>query len=146
MYVTAEWTGVPGPGGSAATTAENQTSAAVIWDSIITAPSADHLANVGPATRKKLAKSAAGRPIDPARGRLAFKNQRPKYQITHPSGRVATAADVRLRLHYNVQPWVGFLTWNQDRDLGRWRALDGRSVPFDLPAVKKKDEPKKARA
>lgn len=142
MYVTAEWAGVPG-GGEAQ---NNQTSAAVIWDSIITAPSADHLANIGPATRKKLIKSAAGRPIDPSRGRLALKNQKPKYQITHPSGRIANAEGVRLRLHYNVQPWVGFLTWNQDRDLGRWSALDGRSAAFDLPPVKKKDEAKKGRA
>lgn len=142
VYVTAEWAGAPGSGPAA----ENQTNSAVIWDSIITAPSSDHLANIGPATRKKLIKSAAGRPIDPARGRLVLKNQKPKYQITHPSGRIANAEGVRLRLHYNVQPWVGFLTWNQDRDLGRWRALDGHSAPFDLPPVKKKDEAKKARA
>lgn len=62
VYVTAEWPEkTPGVGGA------NATNEAVIWDSIITAPSSDHLANLGPATRKKLIKSAAGKPIDPSR-------------------------------------------------------------------------------
>lgn len=62
VYVTAEW-----PAASASSGAANATNQAVIWDSIITAPSSDHLANVGPATLKKLKKSAAGKPIDPSR-------------------------------------------------------------------------------
>lgn len=57
VYVTAEW-----PEQQA-----NAINQAVIWDSIITSPSADHLANLGPATLKKLKKSAAGKPIDPSR-------------------------------------------------------------------------------
>ena len=40
---------------------------AVIWDTIITAPTSDHLSNVGPIARKKLAKSAKGKSIDPSR-------------------------------------------------------------------------------
>lgn len=56
VYVTAEW---PAPG--------NDTNEAVIWDSIITNPSADHLQNIGPATMKKLKKSAAGKKVDPSR-------------------------------------------------------------------------------
>lgn len=55
VYVTAEW---PNPG--AATNATNE---AVIWDSIITNPSADHLQNIGPATMKKLVKSAQGKTV-----------------------------------------------------------------------------------
>lgn len=58
VYVTAEW---PAKGSS------NATNQAVIWDQIITAPSSDHLANLGPATLKKLKKSAAGKSIDPSR-------------------------------------------------------------------------------
>jgi signal peptidase complex subunit 3 len=58
VYVTAEW---PEP------TKANQTNKAVIWDSIITAPSSDHLGNFGPATLKKLKKSANGKSIDPSR-------------------------------------------------------------------------------
>lgn len=58
VYVTAEW---PAKDGS------NATNQAVIWDSIITAPSSDFLGNYGPATLKKLKKSAAGKSIDPSR-------------------------------------------------------------------------------
>jgi signal peptidase complex subunit 3 len=134
VYVTAEW---ESPG------SQNQTNSAVIWDSIITAPSSDHLANIGPATLKKLRKSAAGKPVDKSRGLLQLKNQKPKYQITHPSGRIAETTDVRLKLHYNVQPWVGLLTWNQERDYGLWKAVKGGlSKASSLPAVKKKDEKK----
>lgn len=63
VYVTAEWP----TGGGGAHSNGNATNQAVIWDSIITAPSSDHLANLGPATLKKLRKSAAGKPIDPSR-------------------------------------------------------------------------------
>ena len=131
VYVTAEWP-----------SAANETNKAVIWDSIITSPSADHLSNLGPATLRKLRRSAAGKKVDPSRGRLALKNQKAKYQITHPSGRIAEAADdVVLRLHYNVQPWVGALTWDQQpaADYGRWRGLDGGvSDPFAFPPLKQK--------
>jgi signal peptidase complex subunit 3 len=73
------------------------------------------------------------------RGKLSIKNQRPKYQITHPTGKVASTDGVTLKLHYNVQPWVGILTWNQDSDLGLWKALkNGLSKPFKFPAVKAK--------
>ena len=60
VYVTAEWPDADAPDGT-------PTNSAVIWDSIITAPSADHLANVGPATMKKLLRSAEGKSIDPSR-------------------------------------------------------------------------------
>ncbi len=77
------------------------------------------------------------------RGLLKIKNQRPKYQITHPAGRIAETDDVKLRLHYNVQPWVGILTWDQQRDIGLWKALEnGVSKTFALPAIKAKAEGK----
>ncbi|GAW25418.1 putative signal peptidase subunit [Rosellinia necatrix] len=140
VYVTAEW---PSSSSSSPTTGANQTNKAVIWDTIITSPSSDHLANIGPATLKKLRKSAAGKSIDPNRGKLSLKNQRPKYQITHPTGRVAETGDVTLHVHYNVQPWVGVLTWNQDVDFALWKRMArGVSDVFRLPAVKKKDEAK----
>jgi signal peptidase complex subunit 3 len=56
VYVTADWTS---PGGI------NNT--AVIWDSIITNPSADHLQNIGPVAMKKLKRSAEGKSIAPER-------------------------------------------------------------------------------
>ncbi|RWA11157.1 hypothetical protein EKO27_g3949 [Xylaria grammica] len=138
VYVTAEWPSVSGA---------NETNKAVIWDTIITSPSSDHLANIGPATLKKLRKSAAGKSVDPSRGKLSLKNQRPKYQITHPSGKVAKTEDVTLHVHYNVQPWVGALTWNQDVDFALWKRMArGISKAFELPAVKKKDDSTKAKA
>lgn len=62
VYVTAEW---PSAGGSGS--GQNATNQAVIWDSIITSPSADHLANLGPVAMKKLKRSAEGKSIDPSR-------------------------------------------------------------------------------
>ncbi|KAI0884483.1 signal peptidase 22 kDa subunit [Annulohypoxylon maeteangense] len=136
VYVTAEWPAA----------ATNQTNRAVIWDSIITSPSADHLSNLGPASLKKLRKSAAGKSIDPNRGKLTLKNQKPKYQITHPTGRIASTDDVKLHVNYNVQPWVGALTWNQNTDLGLWKKFGGGiSKAFELPALKKKDDGKKSK-
>jgi len=129
VYVTADWTGP-----------DNANNSAVIWDSIITNPSADHLQNIGPVAMKKLKKSAAGKSIAPERGLLKIKNQKPKYQITHPSGKIAETADISLKLHYNVQPWVGILTWNMDRSFGLWDAMSGgASDLFTLPTLKSKN-------
>lgn len=63
VYVTAEWPAPPAGAGDNM----NQTNKAVIWDTIITSPSSDHLANIGPVAMKKLVKSAAGKSIDPSR-------------------------------------------------------------------------------
>ncbi|PNP54911.1 hypothetical protein THARTR1_04600 [Trichoderma harzianum] len=136
VYVTADWTG---PG--------NTNNSAVIWDSIITNPSADHLQNIGPVAMKKLKRSAEGKSIAPERGILKLKNQKPKYQITHPSGKIAETADVTLKLHYNVQPWVGLLTWDMDKAFGAWNAMKGGiSNRFTLPALKSKDSKDKNNA
>lgn len=56
VYVTAEWPA-----------SENTTNSAVIWDSIITSPSADYLQNIGPVAMRKLKRSAEGKAIDPSR-------------------------------------------------------------------------------
>ncbi|KAL5594750.1 hypothetical protein BROUX41_001664 [Berkeleyomyces rouxiae] len=137
VYVTAEWDNIATkntPGGH---------NSAVIWDQIITTPSSDFLANFGPATMKKLRRSAAGKTIDPSRGKLHLENQRPKYQITHPSGTLAKTSDVRLKVHYNVQPWVGLLTWDMYRSILMWKRIDnGESKSFDLPAIKAKTSQK----
>ncbi|KAI1363589.1 signal peptidase subunit [Xylaria arbuscula] len=140
VYVTAEWPASLSSSSRSADDASgfntNQTNKAVIWDAIITSPSSDHLANIGPATLKKLRKSAAGKTVDPNRGKLSLKNQRPKYYITHPAGKLANTEDVTLRVHYNVQPWVGALTWNQDVDLARWKKMaSGISKVFQFPAI-----------
>ncbi|GAO19522.1 hypothetical protein UVI_02040630 [Ustilaginoidea virens] len=76
-------------------------------------------------------------------GLLKLRNQRPKYQITHPSGRIAKTDNVVLKLHYNVQPWVGLLTWNLNDKLGYWEPMAGGvSDRFELPATKVKDASK----
>jgi len=60
---------------------------------------------------------------------LVLKNQKPKYQITSPSG----------KLHYNVQPWVGVLTWTPQIEFGGWKKMKGGvSKKFKLPAIKVK--------
>jgi len=137
VYVSASWPD---------STAENKTALvneAVIWDTIITNPSADHLQNIGPAAMKKLLKSAKGKAIDPNRGKLELKNQKPKYQITSPAGKLAETDNVVLKLHYNVQPWVGPLTWTPQIEILRWKKVKGGvSKVFRLPALKKKEEKK----
>lgn len=46
-----------------------------------------------------------------------------------------------LEVGWNVQPWVGALTWTQwaNPGLGRWRwkaLVGGRSLGFEFPALK----------
>lgn len=41
-----------------------------------------------------------------------------------------------LELGWNVQPWVGALTWMNKRDIGAWKGLQGGvSSKFDFPEV-----------
>lgn len=58
VYVSASW-----PNG----TSSELSNEAVIWDAIVTNPSADHLVNLGPAAMKKLVRSAKGKSVDPKR-------------------------------------------------------------------------------
>ncbi|KFX92358.1 hypothetical protein O988_07308, partial [Pseudogymnoascus sp. VKM F-3808] len=122
VYVTAAWNETGAPGGSV-TAAPNE---AVIWpfspvpptrrlpDTIITSPSADHLANLGKVAKRKLLESGRGKPVDASRGIIKLRNQKPKYHITAPTGKVAQTAGVTLRVRYNVQPWVGALAWDTE--------------------------------
>lgn len=148
VYVTATWPDNSTAAGKAGADVEKGAVAvneAVIWDQIITAPSSDHLSNIGAAALRKLKKSSEGKSIDPSRGILKLKNVRPKYQITAPSGKVANLQDVTLHLHYNVQPWVGALTWTPQMEFAAWKKLKGGiSKAFALPAVKVKDATSKS--
>jgi signal peptidase complex subunit 3 len=48
-----------------------------------------------------------------------------------------------LKLHYNVQPWVGVLTWTPQMEFGVWKKVKGGvSKAFQLPALKVKDAAK----
>ena len=74
-------------------------------------------------------------------GIIRLKNNKPKYQITDISGVIASQSNVTLELGWNVQPWVGPLTWTipEGRSFGRWKGVKGgRSRAFDLPGVKGK--------
>jgi signal peptidase complex subunit 3 len=68
IYVTATW-----PNANA-TAVENGVgeNEAVIWDEIVTSPSADHLTNLGPVKLRKLIASAKGKSIDPNRYEFYF--------------------------------------------------------------------------
>jgi len=132
VYVSASWPNATG-------SSSELSNEAVIWDTIITSPSADHLQNIGPAAMKKLKKSAEGKAIDPSRGKIVLKNQKAKYQITAPGGKLAETNDVVLKVHYNIQPWVGLLTWTQEREFGSWKAMKGGvSKLFNFPPLKVK--------
>jgi signal peptidase complex subunit 3 len=48
---------------------------------------------------------------------------------------------VKLYVHYNVQPWVGVLTWTAERDFGLWRKVRGGvSKGFVMPGLKPRVE------
>jgi len=75
-------------------------------------------------------------------GIVRLHNSKPKYQITDVTGKLASQKNVTLELGWNVQPWVGALTWTtqEGRGLGRWKGVQGgRSKAFDLPALKGKN-------
>lgn len=91
-------------------------------------------------------------------GRINLKNQKPKYQITDPSGLMSEKKNVTLQVSWNVQPWVGALVWDKGylgSRIGAWKAgRGGSSKSFDLPGlkgnkpevVKETDGPKTPRA
>ncbi|KAL8827792.1 MAG: hypothetical protein Q9191_002981 [Dirinaria sp. TL-2023a] len=129
-------------------------SQAIIWDSIISSYSQLHPytpfdaynelmsskksntdRKTGSASKKKLAEP------DPKPGIVHLKNSKQKYQITDISGKLASQKNVTLELGWNVQPWVGALTWTtpEGGGFGRWKGVrGGRSPSFDLPALKGK--------
>lgn len=81
------------------------------------------------------------------RGKLELKNQKAKYQITSPTGKLAETDNMVLKLHYNVQPWVGVLTWTPQIEFGSWKKVKGGiSKAFKLPAIKAKKAAEKKSA
>ncbi|KAI8933156.1 hypothetical protein NX059_009797 [Plenodomus lindquistii] len=131
-------------------------SEAIIWDAIIASESApwhtNHYIHPSPKGTKlpkksKKAMAAAKQKAESPYpiGELHLVNQRPKYQITDISGKLGNRTDVVLELGWNVQPWVGALTWTNWEKFGAWRGLEGgRSEGFVFPevgakAAKKKD-------
>ncbi len=125
-------------------------SQAVIWDTIINSHSQSHPFNplqffTKPPSPKKSTKAKKQSEMkqegDSKPGIIRLKNTKPKYQITDISGILAERTNVTLEIGWNVQPWVGALTWTlgEGQALGRWKGIEGaKSKTFDMPPLKKK--------
>ena len=125
-------------------------SEAVIWDSIINSKSQlkpfspfQYIGQQSPKPRKASSRKTSSKKeektIEP--GIIRLKNSKPKYQITDITGVISDQHNVTLEIGWNLQPWVGALTWTQreGRDFGRWKGVNGgRSEVFDLPSLKGK--------
>ena len=123
-------------------------SQAIIWDKIITAPESpfswESMTSKAKTTTtkksgssKKASKAAAAASSKAAAaevpGKLSLKNQKPKYQITDITGRIAERGNATLEVGWNVQPWVGALQWTS---WGKSGASQGRSRAFEFPPLK----------
>merc|ERR1711939_795920 len=87
---------------------------------------------------KKTKRSAASKPYPPggSPGIVQLSNQKPKYQITDISGKLASRSNATLTLHWNVQPWVGALWWTNAKRYGLWEGRKGGETTFEFPALK----------
>lgn len=125
-------------------------SQAVIWDTIINSHSQSHpfnplqLLTISPSPEnssraKDHSAKKQGSDLEP--GIIRLRNTKPKYQITDISGILSERTNVTLEIGWNVQPWVGALTWTlcEGQALGRWKGVvGGKSKAFDMPPLKKK--------
>ncbi|KAF1836106.1 signal peptidase 22 kDa subunit [Decorospora gaudefroyi] len=128
------------------TRASEPPSEAIIWDAILASSSApwnqNHFVHPDPksklpkqSNKKRAAAKTAPKSPFPI-GELHLENQKPKYQITDITGKLGNRTDVTLELGWNVQPWVGALTWTNWREIGVWKGLQGgRSKAFAFPEV-----------
>lgn len=133
-------------------TAANETSQAVIWDTIIPAPESPYSfpklkERFFPDTNtKRSSRNKKGKTGKEVSAKLRLRNQKPKYPITDISGRLAERENVTLVVGWNVQPWVGALWWSDDglqsgpvpksRSIPRTAGKVGRSRVFNFPALK----------
>jgi signal peptidase complex subunit 3 len=123
-------------------------SEAVIWDAIIPSDYAPLHPNtyIHPTAKAKSKKSKSkGKPYPEggSPGIVKLSNQKPKYQITDVSGKIADRTNATLSLHWNVQPWVGALMWTNRHTYGRWEGLKGGLDRFDFPSLKGSETVKK---
>lgn len=144
VYILATW-----PSGTAPTS--TPPSQAIIWDTIINSHSQTHPLNPLQLLRtpkkpsKKPSKhnrSAATNAADESQlGVIHIKNSKPKYQISNINGKLSSQGNVTLEVGWNVQPWVGALTWTlgEGKTFGRWSGIKGgKSKVFNMPALKGK--------
>lgn len=125
-------------------------SEAVVWDAIIPADNAPWHQNsyIHPSSspekpdkkqkKSRKSKKQTGKPYPAGTrpGIVKISNQKPKYQITDVSGKIAGVDNATLTLHWNVQPWVGALVWDNRKTFGRWEGLKGGEAKFDFPPLK----------
>src|ERR1700742_4237580 len=132
VYVTANYpSGKDGNGGM---------SEAVIWDTIIPTTSTPYSwqnlkqtffpdkktskAKSKSNSKSKREANAKSKNTDIVKpGVISLKNQKPKYQITDPSGVISERGNATLQVSWNVQPWVGALIWDKGllgNRLGNW--------------------------
>jgi hypothetical protein len=134
-------------------------SEAIIWDAIIPAPeslysfsalkervfptttsSSKTKSKNKSKTNTKKSSSSKTQPTKP--GVLHLRNQKPKYQITDISGKIAERENVTLVVGWNVQPWVGALWWSPGTGtIPRTAGQADRSKAFDFPALKGSNRP-----
>jgi Signal peptidase subunit len=142
--------GKDGEQGTLPTTTKLGMNKAVIWDTIIPAPATRWSfqnvreryfpAKLKPAgARKRSTSKSSGKEKEKTTdvvkpGLLTLKNQKPKYQITDPSGVISSRPNATLTLSWNVQPWVGPLLW----DIGMLQDKNGGSVEqsWNLPFLR----------
>lgn len=68
---------------------------------------------------------------------LHLRNQRPKYQISDITGKMAERSNVTLTVGWNVQPWVGALWWGPGSGaVPHTEGVIDRSKPVDFPELK----------
>ncbi|KAI9667054.1 MAG: hypothetical protein M1831_001231 [Alyxoria varia] len=164
LYITASYPPTNTPNPSA------PFSKSIIWDAILPHPLAPVHENqytylnpnkVRRSSKKDPAQKTQSTPHVP--GILKLDSQAPKYQITDPSGMLADRANATLELGWNIQPWVGMLTWGTadakpyaaatrrapfwyrivPRFLTTWRSIAGegaRSARFGFPDLRDRNE------
>ncbi|KIV86118.1 hypothetical protein PV11_01753 [Exophiala sideris] len=138
---------------------QTRNSEAVIWDAIIPATSTPYswqnLKQRYFPEKKSKSKSRKGsdtksKTTDLVKpGVISLKNQKPKYQITDPTGVLSERGNATLQVGWNIQPWVGAMVWDKGylgSRVGKWGAGKvGRSEVFTFPQLKGKTEAVKDR-
>lgn len=142
LYLVASW---PDQKNSSAPPTE-----AVIWDAILPSPGAPWHQNqwIHPSP-KPVEKTKSGKVKKSTKdegpyyrgskqpGIVKLSNQKPKYQITDPTGKIANVEGARLDLRWNTQPWVGPLVWTNWNDHFKWKGLKGgKTEEFAFPEIK----------
>ncbi|EEH33266.1 hypothetical protein PAAG_04319 [Paracoccidioides lutzii Pb01] len=147
----------------------NITTESIIWDTIIPATESPYSIpalsrRLFPSKKSKFSRSSKNTSTSKKSqkpGLIRLRNQKPKYQITDISGRLASRENAQLVVAWNVQPWIGVLMWSPSSKVAGniggvlggifdvafiTAGKGGRSKPFSFPELKgtrRNDESKK---